>query len=568
MTSPAPAPAFPAQGGDAATPGAAGPGAAAPGAAAPGAAGPGAAGPGTAPLLLEGISKRFGTVQALHEVSFQIVPGEVHCLLGENGAGKSTLCNIVFGMLQPDEGAMRFGAESYSPASPAAALAAGVAMVHQHFSLVANMTVLDNLMLGQAAGVLHRKAFAERIAELSRAYRLELDVSRRVQDLSVGERQRVEVVKCLMREPRLLLLDEPTAVLPPGEIDALLAICRAVAGKGAGVVLVTHKLAEVSKIADRITVLRGGRKVAQASQPHVEIPALVRAMIGRELKALDQVLAGDLGLAPPPGNGAPSAADIGAPPPPHVKPEAALMLDGLDYVDRAGVRRLAEVTLLVEPGEIVGLAGVEGNGQSELGAILAGLVPPSAGRVFVAGTETTGRSPAFVTAAGAGIVPEDRHAVGCIPALSLTENLLLGGLSGFARFGLLRRGQMRRRALELMAEFDVRAAGPDVAFRTLSGGNQQKAVLARELNVRPLRFLLAAQPTRGLDVSAVEAVTLFLRAAARRGVGILLVSSELDELLTVAHRVVVMYRGRIVGETPARPEHRQRIGALMSGHEL
>ena len=527
-----------------------------------------AATPGSAPLVLDGISKRFGPVQALRDVSLRIAPGEVHCLLGENGAGKSTLCNIIFGTLAPDQGGMRFGAGPYSPDSPAAALAAGVAMVHQHFSLVGNMTVLENLMLGQVTGVPNRKAFAERIAELSGAYGLKLDVSRRVQDLSVGERQRVEVVKCLMREPRLLLLDEPTAVLPPDEIDALLAICRRVASQGAGVVLVTHKLAEISKIADRITVLRGGLVAAQASQPNIEIPALVQAMIGRELKSVDLVLAEELGLTPPPESEAPPAAPAHAHLPAETQEEPALMLDGLDFVDDTGVRRLDEVTLLVQPGEIVGLAGVEGNGQSELGAILAGLAPPSAGRVFVAGTEITGRSPAFITAAGAGIIPEDRHAVGCIPALSLAENLLLGSLSDYTRLGLLRRRQMRRRALELMAEFDVRAADPDVPFRTLSGGNQQKAVLARELNLRPLRFLLAAQPTRGLDVSAVEAVAVFLREAARRGVGILLISSELDELMAIAHRVAVIFRGKIVGESPAEPAHRQHIGALMSGHGI
>jgi simple sugar transport system ATP-binding protein len=504
------------------------------------------------PLLsLVDLGKRFGSLQALEGVSLDVHAGAVHCLLGENGAGKSTLCNLIFGVYEPSAGHMAFGGAPWAPKSPAEALEQGIAMVHQHFSLVPRMTVVENLMLGQVKGVLKRHEFGVRIRDIAERFGFALDPDSVVGELSVGERQRAEIVKCLMRDPRLLVLDEPTAVLPPGEIGALLEICRKVADSGRAVILVTHKLAEIAKVADRVAVLRTGRLVADESMAGADMGALVHAMVGREVKPLD------VALAEP--DEAPPVEPSGA------APGFALVCDGLTVQDRHGAVRLDNFTLEIRPGEVVGLAGVEGNGQSELGMVLAGLLRPAEGRFFIGGAELTHEGAAAVTAAGGGIVPEDRHAVACVTALSVAENMFLNKLDRFTRFGFLQRRALNEATRTLMREFDVRAAGPEVAFSGLSGGNQQKAVLARELTLDPLVALIAAQPTRGLDVSAVEAVYRQIRAAARRGVGVLLISSELDELIAVADRIAVLYRGRLVGERPAAMSERTAIGALMSG---
>ena len=506
------------------------------------------------PLLeLEGLGKRFGAMRAVDDVSLTLAAGEIHCLLGENGAGKSTLCNLIFGVHRPDAGSMRLAGQPYRPAGPADALSARIAMVHQHFSLVPGLSVVDNLLLGASSGVLRRAECAARVRALGERFGLPLDPGAKVDDLSVGERQRVEIVKCLMREPRLLVLDEPTAVLLPDEIRALLAVCERVAAEGCGVVLVTHKLAEIRRAARRATVLRGGRVVARSEHPAEELDGLVRAMIQGELVA-----------AMPAAATAPGPRGAALPAPDRLGREA-LVVDGLSVRDAQGVGRLDNFTVIVASGEIVGVAGVEGNGQVELANALSGLVAPHAGRFFVGGEELTGRSSREITAAGAGIVPEDRHASACVAEMSVAENLLLNRLGRYRRFGLLDRKAMRRDALELMRRYDVRAAGPDAAFASLSGGNQQKAVLARELTTEPLRFLLAAQPTRGLDVGAVEAVYGHVLAACAKGVGVLLISSEIDDLLRLAHRVVVLYRGRIMGECRADPAERGRIGAWMAG---
>jgi len=503
-------------------------------------------------LSLRDLGKRFGGLQALEGVSLEVRAGSVQCLLGENGAGKSTLCNLIFGVYEPTVGSMTFNGAAWAPESPAVALEKGIAMVHQHFSLVPRMTVVENLMLGQVKGVLKRHEFGARIRDIAESFGFILDPDTVVGELSVGERQRAEIVKCLMRDPKLLVLDEPTAVLPPDEIGALLDICRRVADSGRAVILVTHKLAEISKVADRVAVLRTGRLVADESMQGADMGALVHAMVGRELKPLDVALADDCEAPAPSG-------------PLITPPRLALVCDGLTVHDRHGAVRLDNFTLEIKPGEIVGLAGVEGNGQSELGMVLAGLLRPTEGHFHIGGRDLTHAGAAAVTAAGGGIVPEDRHAVACVTAMSVAENMFLNKLDRFTRFGLLQRGALSAAAQKQMREFDVRAASPEVAFSGLSGGNQQKAVLARELTLDPLVALVAAQPTRGLDVSAVEAVYRQIRAAARRGVGVLLISSELDELIAVADRIAVLFRGRLIGERPARASERGAIGALMSG---
>jgi simple sugar transport system ATP-binding protein len=499
-------------------------------------------------LGLARVTKRFGSFIALEDVSFDVRGGEIHCLLGENGAGKSTVCNIVFGVHRADAGSLQLHGQLFQPRGPAHALASGVAMVHQHFSLVGNMSAIENMMLGRARGRLGPVAqrMRARVTQLAEEFALEVDLDRPVEELSVGERQRVEVLKCLLDSPRLLVLDEPTAVLPPREVSGLLAMCRQVAGKGCAVVLVTHKLAEIAEIATRTTVLRRGRVIETVAMKGAEsdLAALVRSMVGREVRPLDFAKGG------PAGEG---------------ERREALRVKDLVVKDDTGATRL-EVSFSVRRGEIVGLAGVEGNGQPQLGMVLAGLLAPHAGSVSVAGYDVTGKKPRELTALGVGIVPEDRHAVGCHLGLSVAENLFLGDLGRFTRLGLLRRDRLAREAEARMKAFDVRAGSADALMGSLSGGNQQKVVLARELSLDPLRFLLAAQPTRGLDVGAVEAVYSQIRAARDRGAGVLLVSSELDELIAVADRILVIYKGRIVGELPAARECREAIGALMSGH--
>jgi ABC-type uncharacterized transport system ATPase subunit len=513
------------------------------------------------PLLsLSAITKRFGSFTALSDVSLDIRPGEIHCILGENGAGKSTLCNLIFGVHRPDQGSMRYRGAPFEPVGPADSLAQGVAMVHQHFSLVSDMSVVDNVLLGREKGVLKRGECARQLEALAVEYGLPLDPFAKIEDLSVGERQRVEIVKCLIRDPSLFVLDEPTAVLLPDEIAALLDVCRRVASRGRAVVLVTHKLAEIKKIADRVTVLRGGRVVATSANPAAEIDALVRAMIQGNVETLDKSAASILGLGP--------VRHVGHDPGKEQaqKPKfEALQVDGLTVKDYQGVTRLDNFTLTVDRGEIVGVAGVEGNGQSELTAVLAGMISPTEGKIFLGKADLTSKSPKEITAAGVGIVPEDRDAVGCVTGMSLAENIYLNRLDEFTRFGFLKRTALEREAATLMQRFDVRARGPGALFSSLSGGNQLKAVLAREITLPNLACLVAAQPTRGLDVGAVAAVYSHIRAASDRGVAILLVSSELDELLTVADRIVVLYRGRIMGSCVADPDRKEAIGAMMAG---
>jgi general nucleoside transport system ATP-binding protein len=518
------------------------------------------------PLLeLAGVSKRFGAVAALTDINLGVERGEVHCLLGENGAGKSTLCNLIFGVHRPTSGRITYGGVPFAPEGPADALRQGIGMVHQHFSLVGTMTVVENLMMGRTGAILDTSQVIARMKRLAGEYRLEVDPWRVVRDLSVGERQQVEIIKCLLGDPRLLVLDEPTAVLPPGEIDAFLAVCRRVADDGRAVILVTHKLAEISKVADRTTVLRQGTVIETVPMAGADMRALVRSMIGHEIQAGgDGVLAATLGLADALSDGSaqpaqkPAAGAKGGAP--------ALELKGVSFCDASGVTRLDDISLQVRPGEVVGIAGVEGNGQSELGAILAGLARASGGSIVVDGTDLTAASPKEITACGVGIVPEDRHAVAVVSELSIAENMFLGATGRFSRFGLLDRAAMKKQAAALMREFDVRGSTADAPMSSLSGGNQQKAVLARELTLSPLKLLLAAQPTRGLDVSAVEAVYGRIRTARDKGLGVLLISSELNELIAVSDRVAVMYRGRIVGEVEATASNREAIGSMMSGH--
>jgi simple sugar transport system ATP-binding protein len=499
----------------------------------------------TSPLLtLDGIGKSYGNVRALDGITMTVERGSVHCILGENGAGKSTLCNVVYGSVAPDRGSMTISGRKYSPRTPAAALDAGVAMVHQHFSLIPTMTVEDNLLLGRNGLRPPRGAVKRGLERIADSYGLTVDTAARVSELPIGARQRVEIVKALLREPSLILLDEPTAVLDPAEIDSLIGTCAALAADGKSVVLITHKLGEVSRAADSATVLRDGSVAGGGRLSQTPLRTLLDLMLG----------------------GAQPVDAAQAPPPRPTTDAACLTIEGINLTRSDGSIALADVNLAVRPGEIVGIAGVEGNGQSELAAILAGSIGADSGSVYLDGADITGLTPAQRTTAGVGVIPEDRHAEGVIPELSIAENMALARLHSYRRWGLLNRRQMKDDATEAISEFSIRADGPDAPVATLSGGNQQKVVLARELSTPGLRIVVAAQPTRGLDVGAVSFVLERLRDAAATGAAVLVISSEVDELIALCSRVVVAYRGSIRGSVDAgSPTASSAIGELMMG---
>ncbi|MET0702344.1 MAG: ABC transporter ATP-binding protein [Mycobacterium sp.] len=499
----------------------------------------------TALLAMDGVGKSFGTVRALDAVSLTVKPSSVHCILGENGAGKSTLCNSIYGTVSPDTGSMTLGGNDYRPRNPSDALQAGVAMVHQHFSLIPTMTVAENLLLGRDG---FRPPRGQLVADLDRiadSYGLKVDQQATVRELTVGARQRVEIVKALLRDPQLILLDEPTAVLDPTEIDALIATCAALTVDGKSVILITHKLGEVARAADEATVLRAGTVVGGGRLSDVPLSSLLELMLG-DTKPLDRTKV----------TRRRTNTDI----------DAVLQVSGVTFTRPDGSTALSEVDLNIGRGEIVGIAGVEGNGQSELTAVLSGALRPDSGTVTIDGQELTSASPAQRTAAGLAVIPEDRHAEGMIGALSIAENIALPRLPRYRRWGLLDRTRMRADAAAAIADYSIRASGPDAPIGSLSGGNQQKVVLARELSTAGLRAVVAAQPTRGLDAGAVAFVLDRLRDAADHGAAVLITSSEIDELLAVCDRIVVAYRGALLGSVSTdSPTAATDIGILMTG---
>lgn len=487
-------------------------------------------------LQLQGIDKRFGSVHANRDLSLSLHPGEVLALLGENGAGKTTLMNILFGHYVADAGEIRVAGELLPPGSPAAALAAGIGMVHQHFTLADNLPVLDNILLGTEPlwrPWQGRSAARKRVLELGQEFGLAVTPDRLVGALSVGERQRVEILKALYRGARILILDEPTAVLTPQESEALFATLRRMVERGLAVIFISHKLHEVLSLADRIMVLRHGALSASFQRGEVNRRQLAAAMVGHELSAPQR------GHTPP-GN-------------------PVLRLEQVS----AGV--LQELSLSVHEHEILGIAGVAGNGQVALADLLSGLLAPQAGQCYLGNQPLPGH-PAKLVAAGVGRIPEDR-ARGVVGELSCTENLILEDRRWFSRWGWLRRRAMGDFARELIHAFDIRTSGASAPARGLSGGNAQKLILARTLSRQP-RLILAAQPTRGLDVGAMEYVHAELVRARERGAGVVLISEDLDELLGLADRVAVMFRGRLSEALPVAELNATRLGLLMSGQTL
>ena len=517
-----------------------------------------------APLCeLRELSVRYGERLANEAVSLQIGAGEVVALLGENGAGKSTLLHALYGMVKASAGEVFYGGQAVQP-SPERAIAAGIGLVHQHFMLVPRLTVAENIVLGREPrrlGVLFdRERAEEETRALSVKYGLQIDPRRAIEDLSVGEAQRVEILKVLYRGARCLLLDEPTAVLTPGEATRMLAVLRDFLDRDVeqqrGLLIVTHKLDEVMQIADRAVVMRAGRVVASYLRADFNAQEIARAMVGREVTPIVRQVSARL------------LAQTGTTA--RLVTTPALELRDLRLL-HDGVQRLRGVSLTVQPGEIVGIAGVDGNGQTELCAAVAGLLPVQSGQVLLAGHEVTRASVQARKQAGLQLVPEDRHRHGLVLDFTLAENLLLGYDEHYRRgLGLLDQVRLQQVAEQLLHEHDVRPADPGALARSLSGGNQQKLVLARALfgGGVPPKVLVAAQPTRGVDLGAVEAIHRALLAARDRGCAILLVSAELDELRTLCDRIAVLYRGELLAELknpPTLPASRERLGELMAG---
>ena len=494
---------------------------------------------------LRGITKRFPGVVANAGVDLEVDPGQVLALLGENGAGKSTLMNVLFGLYEPDEGEILLDGAPVRFASPAQSIAAGIGMVHQHFMLVPVFSVLENVMLGVETttrlGGLDRRAARARLLELSRDYNLEVDPDADVEDLSVGAQQRVEILKALYRDADCLILDEPTAVLTPPEIDDLFRIITTLTSSGRSVIFISHKLGEVRRIADRITVLRRGEVVGTTTPAEAGEADLATLMVGRQVQ-----LVVDKTPAQPGG--------------------AILRVEDLRVLDERGVAAVDGISFEVAAGEIVAVAGVQGNGQTELVEALAGLRAVDAGTVSLDGADVTGLDPRRLLERGVAHVPEDRQRDGVVGAFPVRDNLVLNTFRRrpFARGLRVDRQAVRDNAARLMADFDIRAASPESPASTLSGGNQQKVVVAREFG-HAERLLIAAQPTRGLDVGSIQYIHRRIVDKRDEGAAVLLVSTELDEVLALADRIVVVFRGRIVGTVARAEATRDGLGLLMAG---
>ncbi|MHB2166309.1 ABC transporter ATP-binding protein [Alsobacter sp. R-9] len=508
-----------------------------------------AGGAGAPPVLrLRGITKRFGPLVANEAIDIDLARGEIVALLGENGAGKTTLMNILFGHYVADEGEVLVeGGGALRPLEPGssdAALKAGIGMVHQHFTLAENLTGFQNIVLGTrplwAFGTGGPGA-REKVERIARQSGLGVDLDVPVARLSVGEMQRVEILKALYRDVKVLILDEPTAVLTPQEAEGLAAVVRRLAEGGLAVIFISHKLAEVVALCHRVVVLRQGRKVADRPTAGADKATLAELMVGRSVETRR--------------------------PEPRAAGEPLLTLEAVT-AGRGGRDRVSELSLMVRAGEIVGIAGVSGNGQGALAALVAGLLAPQAGRLVVLGGEVRRADPAAMVARGVGRVPEDRHKDGAVGPMSVAENLVLERLwdPDVQSLGFLRLSAMRERAVDAIAAYDVRCPGPDAPIRLLSGGNMQKVILARALGHAP-RIVLANQPTRGLDVAATAAVHRRLMEARDRGAGVLLISEDLDEIFALSDRIAAIHHGHLSAAFPAARLDQRSVGLMMAGQD-
>ncbi|MEQ8357051.1 MAG: ABC transporter ATP-binding protein [Kiloniellaceae bacterium] len=504
---------------------------------------PGRAGAGVV-LRLSGITKRFGALTANDGISLDLQPGEILALLGENGAGKTTLMSILFGHYVADEGHIEAFGRRLPTGSPKAAIAAGIGMVHQHFTLGDNLSVLDNIVLGTESlwGPRQNSGRARRrIEELAEHFGLMVDPRRLVRDLSVGERQRVEILKALYRGARVLILDEPTAVLAPAEVETLFDTLKTMVAEGLSIIFISHKLNEVMAVADRVAVLRLGKLVGDFPIAESSKESLAQAMVGHAVTLPERE--------------------------PQPLGPVVMQMAGVTLYGGGGQPLLDDLHMLLCGREILGIAGVSGNGQSALAGLISGLRLPDDGSFEILGARVKETSPLEMQRRGVGRIPEDRHAVGVVGDLSVEENLILEapGSPRFCSFGVLRGGVIRRHAKALIERFDIRGAAPQTATRALSGGNMQKVILARVLSEEP-RIILANQPTRGLDVGAAAAVQRLLFEARAAGAGIILISEDLEELLQVSDRIAVLYQGRLSTPVAVEEADMTALGLLMSGH--
>jgi ABC-type uncharacterized transport system ATPase subunit len=496
------------------------------------------------PLLeLKGITKRFPGVVANDHVDFELAPGEVHALLGENGAGKSTLMNILYGLYHPDEGEFRLRGQPLRIDSPHAAIDAGIGMVHQHFMLIPVMTVAENIVLAvepRKGPFIDHDAANEKVRDISKRFGLAVRPEAMIESISVGMQQRVEILKALYRGAEILILDEPTAVLTPQEAEELFQIIRSLQAEGKSIIFISHKLGEVLAIANRVTVLRRGKTIETVPREGATEESLARLMVGREVLLRVEKTPAEPG-------------------------DPLLTISDLRVNDERGLEAVRGVSLEVRAGEIVGIAGVDGNGQTELVEAITGLRKPESGRIVAAGEDVTAEGSRECLDAGVGHIPEDRQRRGLVLDFSLAENIALHDYreEPDSKWGWLYPKRLIARAGRLLKEFDVRGGGPKTPAASLSGGNQQKVILAREISRNP-QVLVAAQPTRGLDVGAIEFVHRRLVAERDEGRGILLVSFELDEVLSLSDRILVLYEGRVVGEYPPTVSE-EELGIAMTG---
>ena len=504
----------------------------------------------TPAIRLHDIVKSFGPVQANRGAELEVARGEIHALVGENGAGKSTLMRVLAGMYAPNSGHMAVDGRDVTGWTTGDAIAAGVGMVHQHFMLVPTLTVAENVMLGSEltrGPVLDRAAAEQAVRDLSQRTGLVVPPHALVSELSVGQAQRVEILKTLYRGAKILILDEPTAVLSPPEVQELWTVLRALRDQGGTIVLITHKLDEVIDVSETITVMRAGRTVARMATAGTTPQAIARAMVGRDVAlALDAEY-----------TGVPAAQQIGAVP-------AMLEVRDLSVHGGTGHQMVRDVQFSIAPGEILGIAGVEGNGQTELIEALAGLRPVERGSVVLDGRDFRGLSVKQRGDAGLSHIPEDRHERGLVLDYTIAENLVLGRQHHFTRRSVLDRKLLAENAAKQIAAYDIRPAAPGVPARALSGGNQQKIVVAREMS-REFKVLLASQPTRGVGVGAIEFIHAELRKAREQGKAILLISADLTEILALSDRVAVMYEGKFVTVMPRSAASEEVLGPFMTG---
>lgn len=498
-------------------------------------------------LQAKGITKQFPGVLANDHVDFNLRKGEIHVLLGENGAGKTTLMNILYGLYHPDSGEILVNGRPVQINSPNDSIALGIGMVHQHFMLVPVFTVAENVMLGDETvknGFLDRKTVASKVRTLSHHYSLDVDPDALVGQLPVGVQQRVEIVKTLYREAQILILDEPTAVLTPQEADELFVIMRGLTERGVSIIFITHKLREVLAVADRITVMRAGRVIGTVTPQETNEAKLASMMVGREV-----ILKVDKGESSP--------------------REEVLKVENLHVLDDRGLETVRGVSFEVRAGEVLGIAGVQGNGQTELAEALTGLRRVRSGHIMINGKQMADKPPRPLIESGLSHIPEDRQRHGLVLGETVADNLVLCTYyrPPFAKWIVLQQNAIDANARKRIQEFDVRTPSPYVLASKLSGGNQQKVIVARELS-RDVKLLIASQPTRGLDVGSIEYIHKEIVLMRDRGIAVLLISAELDEIMALSDRIAVMYRGQIVAVLDAKQATREQLGLLMAGAPL